>query len=121
MSWYIAVLKKYAVFSGRARRKEFWMFVLFNVIFALVAAVLDNILGIAIKNVGYGPIYIVYALAVLVPALAVAVRRLHDVNWSGWYILLGLIPVVGAIILIVKYCTAGTPGDNKYGPNPKSA
>jgi uncharacterized membrane protein YhaH (DUF805 family) len=119
MNWYLAVIRKYATFSGRAGRKEYWMFVLFFIIFAIVAMVLDNILGIAIKNVRYGPIYILYVLAFLLPGLAVSVRRLHDVGWSGWYLLLSFIPIVGAIILIVKYCTEGTPGTNQYGANPK--
>ena len=85
MSWYLAVLKKYAVFSGRARRKEFWMFALFNFIFGAVAAILDNVLGIAGEQ-GYGVIYALYGLAVLIPNLAVQVRRLHDVGKSGWWI-----------------------------------
>jgi uncharacterized membrane protein YhaH (DUF805 family) len=119
MKWYLRALRKYATFSGRARRKEYWMFFLFFIIFAIVAMVLDNILGIAIKNVGYGPIYILYVLAFLLPGLAVSVRRLHDVGWSGWYLLLSFIPIVGAIILIVKYCTEGAPGTNQYGANPK--
>jgi uncharacterized membrane protein YhaH (DUF805 family) len=119
MNWYLAVIKKYATFSGRARRKEYWMFVLFNVIFVTVAIVLDNVLGIAIKNTGYGPIYFLYVLAVFLPGLAVSVRRLHDVGWSGWYLFLSLIPLVGPIILLVKTCTDGTPGVNQYGANPK--
>ena len=71
MNWYISVLKKYAVFSGRARRKEYWMFILFNVIFAVVAVILDNILGTAISGVGYGLFYCLYVLAVLLPGIAV--------------------------------------------------
>jgi uncharacterized membrane protein YhaH (DUF805 family) len=119
MEWYLKVLKNYAGFTGRARRKEFWMFVLFNMIFAIVAVILDNILGTAIKDIGYGLIYILYVLAVLIPGLAVVVRRLHDVGKSGWFILIALIPIVGGIWLIVLYCTDSDPGVNKYGPNPK--
>ncbi len=119
MNWYLTVLKKYAVFSGRARRKEYWMFVLFNMIFAVVAMILDNVLGIAIEAVRYGPIYIIYALAVLLPGLAVSVRRLHDVGKSGWYMFIALIPIVGAILLLIKMCSDGTPGENIYGANPK--
>ena len=96
------------------------MFVLFNVIFSIVAAILDNVLGLAIKDVGYGPIYILYALAVFIPGLAVSVRRLHDTGKSGWFILLGLIPCVGGIILLVFVVTAGDVGDNEYGPDPKA-
>ncbi len=120
MNWYLEVLKNYAVFSGRARRKEYWMFVLFNVIFSIVAAILDNVLGLAIKDVGYGPIYILYALAVFIPGIAVSVRRLHDTGKSGWFILLGLIPCVGGIILLVFMVTAGDVGDNEYGSDPKA-
>ena len=118
MNWYLEVLKKYAVFSGRARRKEYWFFVLFNAIFAIAAMVLDNILGLAIEDLGYGPFYILYALATIVPGLAVSVRRLHDIGKSGWYFLLALIPCVGAIILLIFDLTPGDPGDNEYGPDP---
>lgn len=118
MNWYLEVLKKYAVFSGRARRKEYWFFVLFNAIFAIAAMILDNILGLAIEDVGYGPFYILYALATIVPGLAVSVRRLHDIGKSGWYILLAIIPCVGAIILLIFDLTPGDPGDNEYGPDP---
>ncbi len=118
MNWYLEVLKKYAVFSGRARRKEYWFFVLFNAIFAIAAMILDNILGLAIEDVGYGPFYILYALATIVPGVAVSVRRLHDIGKSGWYILLAFIPCVGAIILLIFDLTPGDPGDNEYGPDP---
>ena len=119
MNWYLQVLKQYADFSGRARRKEYWMFVLFNMIFAIVAMILDNILGIAIDGVGYGPLYGLYALAVLIPGLAVSVRRLHDVGKSGWMILIALIPLIGSIWLLVLMVTDSNPGENQYGQNPK--
>ena len=119
MNWYLAVMQKYAVFSGRARRKEYWMFVLFNLIFAIAAMILDNVLGLAIKDIGYGPIYLLYALATLIPGIAVSVRRLHDIGKSGWYILVGLIPCVGGIILLVFAVTAGDVGENEYGSDPK--
>jgi uncharacterized membrane protein YhaH (DUF805 family) len=121
MNWYIQVLKKYAVFSGRARRKEYWMFVLFNIIFLIVAVILDNILGTAIEDVGYGLFYIVYSLAVLIPAIAVGVRRLHDTDRSGWWLLISLIPIIGGIWLIVLLATAGTAGENNYGADPKAS
>lgn len=128
MNWYLQVLKKYADFSGRARRKEYWMFVLFNLIFIIAAGVLDNILGTTFKmDAGYGAtampygwLYMLYALFVLIPGLAVSVRRLHDVGKSGWMILVALIPLIGAIWLLVLYVTAGDQGDNKYGPDPKA-
>ena len=119
MNWYLAVLKNYAGFSGRARRKEYWMFFLFNMIFAIVAMILDNVLGIAIEGVGYGPLYGLYALAVLIPGLAVSVRRLHDVGKSGWMLLIALIPLIGAIWLLVLMLTDSNPGENQYGSNPK--
>ena len=121
MNWYLQVLKKYAEFSGRARRKEYWMFTLFNFIFLIVAFILDNILGTAIEDVGYGLFYFLYALAVLIPGLAVSVRRLHDVGKSGWMILISLIPIIGWIWLFVLYDTDSNPGENEYGANPKDA
>ena len=119
MNWYLKVLKQYADFSGRARRKEYWMFVLSNMIFAIVAMILDNVLGIAMEGIGYGPLYGLYALAMLIPGLAVAVRRLHDVGKSGWMILIALIPLIGAIWLLVLMVTDSNPGENQYGQNPK--
>jgi uncharacterized membrane protein YhaH (DUF805 family) len=121
MNWYLAVLKKYAVFSGRARRKEYWMFFLFNIIFEIVAVILDHVLGTVIEDSGYGVIYVLYCLAVLLPGIAVSVRRLHDVGKSGWLLLIALIPIVGAIWLLVLFCTDGNPGKNEYGANPKKA
>jgi len=120
MNWYLAVLKKYATFSGRARRQEYWMFVLFNVIFAAAAAILDNVLGLAAPEIGYGPLYGLYALATFIPGLAVAVRRLHDVGKSGWFFLIILIPLIGAIWLLVVMATEGTKGPNEYGADPKN-
>lgn len=121
MNWYIQVLKKYAVFSGRARRKEYWMFVLFNIIFAVVAVILDNILGTSFQGAGYGLFYLLYGLAVIIPSIAVGVRRLHDTDRSGWWLLICLIPIIGGIWLIVLLATAGTAGENKYGADPKAA
>ena len=119
MNWYLKVLKQYADFSGRARRKEYWMFALFNFIFLIVALILDNILGTTAGELPYGVFYFLYALVVLIPGLAVAVRRLHDVGKSGWMILIALIPIIGAIWLLVLMVTDGNPGENQYGPNPK--
>lgn len=119
MNWYLKVLKQYADFIGRARRKEYWMFVLFNMIFSVIAMILDNILGIAMEGIGYGPLYGIYLLAIILPSLAVAVRRLHDIGKSGWMILISLIPLIGGIWLLVLLVTDSNPGDNQYGPNPK--
>jgi uncharacterized membrane protein YhaH (DUF805 family) len=119
MDWYLKVLKQYADFSGRARRKEYWMFALFNMIFAIVAMILDNVLGIAMEGIGYGPLYGLYALAMLIPGLAVGVRRLHDVGKSGWMFLIVLIPLIGAIWLLVLFFTDSQLENNKWGQNPK--
>lgn len=112
MDWYLAVLKNYVGFSGRARRQEYWMFALFSFVISIALSIVDNILGTSIL----GPIY---SLAVLLPTLAVAFRRLHDTGRSAWWLLLGLIPLIGFIVLIVFAATEGEQGDNKYGPNPK--
>ncbi len=121
MEWYLKVLKNYVGFSGRARRKEYWMFLLFHLIVLIVAMLLDRMLGLSFGDVGYGPIYSLYALAVFLPSLAVAIRRLHDTNRSGWWLLLAFIPIIGGIVLIIWLATDGTPGDNRYGSNPKAA
>ena len=92
---------------------------MFNVLFSSVAILLDNLTGMAMDGVGYGPIYGLYILAILVPALAVAVRRLHDVGKSGWMLLVALIPIAGAIWLLVLMFTDSMPGVNQFGPNPK--
>ncbi|MBT3482597.1 MAG: DUF805 domain-containing protein [Opitutales bacterium] len=113
MKWYIEGLKKYATFSGRASRSEYWMFVLFNLIFAIVAIVLDRVAGTD------GIIYSVYVLGILLPSMGVAIRRLHDTNRSGWRILMSLIPLIGGILLIVWVCQDSDAGDNQYGANPK--
>ncbi len=119
MNWYLKVLKKYADFSGRARRKEYWMFVLFNIIFMITAIILDNILGIAIKGIGYGPLYGLYGLVLFIPSLAVSIRRLHDVGKSGWMILITFIPLIGGIWLLAIMLTDSNSEENKYGKNPK--
>jgi len=119
MKWYFKVLKQYADFGGRARRKEYWIFALFNIIFLIAAMILDNTFGIAIEGFGYGPIYGLYVLALLTPGLAVTARRLHDVGKSGWMILITLIPLIGAIWLLFLMAADSKPGVNKYGQNPK--
>ena len=121
MNWYLKVLKQYTDFNGRARRTEYWMFALFNMIFATIAMVLDYVLGISFGELGfYGPLYLIYALAMFLPGLAVGVRRLHDVGKSGWMYLIALIPLIGAIWLLVLMVTDGESSENKYGINPKS-
>jgi uncharacterized membrane protein YhaH (DUF805 family) len=114
MNWYLAVLKNYAGFSGRARRTEYWMFALINTIIYLALMVLDYYLKTSIPA-------LVYALAVLLPSLAVGVRRLHDIGKSGAWLLIALIPLIGPIVLLVFTVQAGTEGPNEYGPDPKQA
>ncbi|MGO9512368.1 MAG: DUF805 domain-containing protein [Steroidobacteraceae bacterium] len=120
MNWYLDVLKKYAQFSGRARRKEYWFFVLFSAIISLVLMMIDSATGMKVAA-GYGLLSSLYSLAVLIPSLAVAVRRLHDTTRSGWWLLIGFIPLIGAIILIIFFVSDSSPETNEYGPNPKSA
>ena len=124
MNWYLHVLRNYANFSGRARRHEYWMFTLFHIIFLIVAAIFDNILGTTFDADGiripYGYLYVLYSLVVILPGLGVSVRRLHDVNKSGWFLLISLIPIIGGIWLLVLMCTEGTRGENQYGEDPKA-
>src|SRR4030042_5266817 len=119
MRWYITVLKKYAVFSGRARRKEYWMFFLFNLIFAFVLGFIEGISGI-FPDSNSSVLANIYGLAVLIPGIAVAVRRLHDTNRRGWGLLIALVPLAGAIVLLVFMVQDSQPGENQYGTNPKA-
>jgi uncharacterized membrane protein YhaH (DUF805 family) len=121
VSWYLEVLKKYAVFSGRSRRAEYWYFVLFNIIVAIVLSLIDTLLGTFDFVQGIGLLSGLYGLAVLIPTLAVTVRRLHDIDRTGWWIFINLIPLIGFIVLLVFAVTDGTPGSNRYGPNPKES
>ena len=115
MNWYLDVLKKYAVFNGRARRKEYWMFILFYFIIAVVLSIIEAFVGIV------GVLSGLYGLAMLIPGIAVGVRRLHDTNRSGWWLLIGLVPLIGAIVLLVFFVQDSQAGENQHGPNPKAA
>lgn len=115
MNYYIDAWKNYVNFQGRARRKAYWMFVLFNFIVAIIASIVDNVLGAG------GIISGLYGLAIFLPGLAIGVRRLHDIGKSGWWLLIALIPIVGFIVLLVFAVTDSQPGENQYGPNPKGA
>lgn len=124
MNWYLKCLKQYADFSGRARRKEYWLFALFNFIIGFVIGFIDGALGTSIPVAGIGLIGLfatIYGLAVFIPGLAVAVRRLHDIGKSGWWYFIVLIPIVGFIILLVWFCTEGKHSTNAWGPDPKAA
>ena len=120
MNWYFQVLKKYAVFKGRARRKEYWYFALFNIIVSFVLGVVDVLTGSFSSEDGMGLLGAIYSLAILIPAIAVSVRRLHDTGRSGWWLLIILIPLIGAIILIFFTVQDSKPEENKYGPSPKA-
>jgi uncharacterized membrane protein YhaH (DUF805 family) len=113
MNWYLKVLSNYVGFKGRARRTEYWMFVLFSLIVSIILTIVEAILGVSSVLTG------LYSLAVLLPTLAVSVRRLHDTGRSGWWLLIGLIPLIGGIILLVFSCMDSDPNENQYGPNPK--
>ncbi|MCD4780792.1 MAG: DUF805 domain-containing protein [Candidatus Omnitrophica bacterium] len=111
MEWYLAVLKKYAVFTDRARRKEYWMFVLFNFIISFVLGVVEGFMG-AQSGVRQSVLGSLYSLAVFIPSIAVGVRRMHDINKSGWFL---LIPIYNLILA----ATEGDSGENRFGPDPK--
>ena len=119
MKYYIKAFNNFSNFNGRARRKEYWMYLLFNLIFALVAIILDNVFGLAFESIGYGVIYLLYSLITFIPSLSVSVRRLHDKSKSGWYLLLAIIPIIGGIVLLFILAADGDPGENEYGINPK--
>ncbi len=112
MNWYLQVLKKYAVFGGRARRKEYWMFILFNLIIAFVLGFIEGIVGIAPES-GQSVLVTIYQLAVLIPTIAVGVRRMHDTDRSGWWLLVPIANIVFAV-------SEGTRGDNRFGSDPKA-
>jgi uncharacterized membrane protein YhaH (DUF805 family) len=118
MQWYLKVLRQYVDFTGRARRTEYWMFLLVTLIVQIVLAVLDSLLGLAFMP-GSGVLTTLYVLAVLLPSLGVSVRRLHDTGRSGLWVLIGLVPFLGAIVLIVFAALEGDRGPNAYGPDPK--
>jgi uncharacterized membrane protein YhaH (DUF805 family) len=120
MNWYLAVINKYADFSGRARRKEYWMFFLFNIIVSFAVGLVGGLIGG--KNGLFAlSLPALYTLFIFLPSLAVTVRRLHDTNRSGWWVLISLVPFVGALILFVFTILDSDPESNNYGPNPKLA
>ena len=119
MNWYLKVLKHYADFRGRAQRAEFWYFFLFNMIFTILLLVIDTMIGTFNPETGNGLLSGIYSLAIFIPYFAVSVRRLHDIGKSGWWLLIGLIPLIGLIILIIWFAKDSEEGSNQYGRNPK--
>ncbi|MBB3111176.1 uncharacterized membrane protein YhaH (DUF805 family) [Paenibacillus phyllosphaerae] len=114
MGWYVNVIRNYAGFAGRARRKEFWMFYLVNIIISILIGVAEAILGIESSLLSG-----LYGLFILLPSLALGARRLHDIGKSGWWLLIGLIPLIGGIVLFVFSIMEGDDDTNKYGQDPK--
>jgi len=119
MDWYLKVLRQYADFAGRARRMEYWMFVLVNLLIGCALGILDSVLHWQ-TSFGYGRLTGFYELVMLVPGLAVGARRLHDTGRSGWWQLLVLVPVAGVIVVIVFFALDGMRGANAYGPDSKA-
>ena len=115
MDWYMGVWKKFAVFDGRARRKEYWVFSSINMFVLMILYIVD----VFIFPILF--LMVIFYFAIFLPSLAVCVRRLHDIGKSGWWMLLSFVPIVGAIWLLVLFLTDSTPNENKYGPNPKQA
>ncbi|OEE57745.1 hypothetical protein A1OO_17365 [Enterovibrio norvegicus FF-33] len=113
MNYFLLALKNFAVFSGRARRKEYWMFILFYLIFSIVLTIVDQILGSAFLS-------LIFSLALLIPSISLTARRLHDTGRSGWWQLIALIPLVGAIVMIV-FLVQDSKEDNEHGVNPKGS
>ena len=115
MDWYLTVLKKYTELNGRARRKEYWMFCLINLLIYIGCAVIDTVIG------SWGIVSMIYSLAVLVPSITVTVRRLHDTGRPGWWLAIVLVPLIGALVLLVFMVLDSEPEANDFGPNPKLA
>lgn len=115
MNHFFGALKKYADFSGRARRQEYWMFILFYIIFTVVIGLVDNLLGIP------GILSGIFALALLLPSLAIGARRLHDTNRTGWWLLMYFLPVVGPVVILIFTILEGDQNENRFGSDPKAA
>ncbi|WP_374266280.1 DUF805 domain-containing protein [Zoogloea sp.] len=116
MEWYLKVLRQYVEFGGRAQRKEYWMFQLFNLLAMIAMRLLGELFGGESGGEGLSGLY---SLAVFLPSLGVTVRRLHDIGKSGWWVLLGFIPLVGVLVLLFFLVKDSEAGSNAYGPNPK--
>ncbi|MCP4954855.1 MAG: DUF805 domain-containing protein [Photobacterium aquimaris] len=120
MNWYFAVLRKYAQFQGRSRRKEFWFFTLINAFLSMVCGLVDTTLHLPILVEGYGVLAAIYAVFAFLPTVAVIVRRLHDQDRTGWWALIMLIPIVGILVLLYFMLQNSTDGSNRFGNCPKN-
>ncbi len=120
LGWYVDALQKYAVFRGRAGRPAYWYFALVNILISMLMLWIDMRTGTFQPSVGMGLLGRVYTFAVMIPSAAVVVRRLHDTDRSGWWLLAGFVPIAGAILLIFFLVQPGTPGDNRFGPDPRT-
>lgn len=118
MDWFLRAMRQYGIFEGRSRRREYWMYSLFFFLFLGGAIILDNLFGFASSSY-YGPLYFLCIFILLIPTVAVTIRRLHDVGKSGWTLLSVLIPVAGALWLVYLLLKNSKPGLNCYGLNPK--
>lgn len=116
MEWYLTVIKNYTGFTGRAHRQEYWMFILVNAIVCIVLNIIQMIIGLELPY-----LTMLYSLALLLPNIAVCMRRLHDIDRTGWWLLMMLLPIIGWIVLLVFYCQPGTAGANRFGEDPKAA
>ncbi|MEQ5788675.1 DUF805 domain-containing protein [Erythrobacter sp. NFXS35] len=120
MEYMLMPLKRYADFQGRSRRKEYWLFLLAVVIAVIIVGVIEAVLGLSgLVGDAYGPLSLLLIVAIIIPSLAVQVRRFHDQDKSGWFVLIGFIPFVGSLIVFVFMCLPGTDGPNRFGPDPK--
>lgn len=123
--WMIEPLRKYANFTGRARRKEYWWFQLFVTLLIVVLSIIDGMVMMGAERMmetgGFGPLVGIAALGLILPSIGVSVRRLHDRDKSGWFILVGLIPLIGGLIMLYWYVQRGTIGENRFGPDPVGA
>lgn len=119
MSWFLLAFRNYATFSGRSRRKEYWFYLLIYFLIFVALSFFDGAAGLFDFEAGIGLMSGIFSVAALLPSLAVTVRRLHDIDRSGWWILISLIPLLGVLVLMVMLVKDGVPGDNRFGPNPK--
>ena len=121
MKWFLeAVKNNYANFSSRARRSEYWYFILFYLLIYIVLMIIDNVAGLQLGEAGIGILGLLFTLAMLVPSISVGVRRLHDTGRSGWWLLIGLVPLIGGLVLLWFYVQEGVRGSNQYGADPKA-